>query len=192
MLLYRLLHLLIVGSFFRIMSKASCIASISFISCFPPTMCRVIIPIIYGLVSQVVINRALMSGPHLEQGRGRQEGGRRGDSCSFPPQENLTYLIHLLTYHCEGVLLFASLASKTHQSQCELSVCMCADQHSNNFLHRVQSVLPPPKGATETSCYHFEYKLHLIKFHHTSIVKASIEICAKAQFHTQWSVNCNL
>ena len=98
-LLYRLLHLLTVGSFFRIMSKASCIASISFISCFPPTMCRVIIPIIYGLVSQVVINRALMSGPHLEQGRGRQEGGRRGDSFSFPPQENLTYLIHLLTYH---------------------------------------------------------------------------------------------
>ena len=47
-------------------------------------------------------------------------------------------------------------------------------QASNNHLHRLQCSSFPPEGVTGTSGYRFEYYLHLIKFHHTSIVKASI------------------
>ena len=34
---------------------------------------------------------------------------------------------------------------------------------SNNCLHRVQYSSFPPEGVTGTSCYRFEYNLHLVK-----------------------------
>ena len=119
--LSQLLHLLAVGSFFRMMSKASLMASNSFISHFSPVICRAII---CGLGFQVVINRALMSGPCLAQGEGEERG-----AAPRSPGNWFT----LLNYRCPADLL-VSQARPTNSSvnrfqyACSVSVC---DTESN-------------------------------------------------------------